>query len=559
MFTNVTLIYFVLLIPLAGFIAWAGDRIGHKTGKRRQSLFGLRPRHTAMVFTIGSGMAIVLVSFGLFYALSESFRVVVRDGAQLYQHNRDLKAENLRQAQLLTLTRQTAKTAQEETATYYSQRQEAEKSLKTTVEELQEAERKRGEAEKSASEARNNFDLAAKGRDKAQKELSLAQSALTEVQRGLNAKTTLVRNAELRLSTARKRAATAEEGVKSAKAQFKAAIAERDAARNDVLAAKKETADIQFKALRILGEQATQAKNDIAEINRQLAAKNADYTDLQVKTDTLRSDLAKLTEEMTKRRQEYDKIVSNTQALRNKQITFQVGEEVERINLRSGYNLWRMQGMLRAFLGNAAKKAERRGAARGGEDRAVFIAPQAVTVDNKPVEIGGKGEEDDAIRAAAETIRKLNQEVVILAVSRVNAVTGEPVAVDLRVYRNPIVLREGEKISETIISGNGTTQETANALATYMSREVHQKLVTAGMLPVLRGGENDQEASETGQPASEFTLNGGDWLKLVEDVRRAGTAARVQIYAAKDLRAGDPLALRFSVHEQPSDQAINKP
>ena len=54
MFTNVTLLFFLLLIPLAGFIAWAGDRIGHRTGKKRQSIFGLRPRHTAMVFTIGS-------------------------------------------------------------------------------------------------------------------------------------------------------------------------------------------------------------------------------------------------------------------------------------------------------------------------------------------------------------------------------------------------------------------------------------------------------------------------------------------------------------------------
>ena len=55
----------LLLVPLSGFIAWAGDRIGHRIGKRRQSFLGLRPRHTATVFTIGAGIGIALVSFGL--------------------------------------------------------------------------------------------------------------------------------------------------------------------------------------------------------------------------------------------------------------------------------------------------------------------------------------------------------------------------------------------------------------------------------------------------------------------------------------------------------------
>src|ERR1044071_1111601 len=99
MFSNVTLLFFILLIPLAGFIAWAGDYIGHRTGKRRHSFFGLRPRHTALVFTIAAGMAIALVSFGLFFVFSESFRMVLRDGEALYQNNRWLKEDNKRQAQ----------------------------------------------------------------------------------------------------------------------------------------------------------------------------------------------------------------------------------------------------------------------------------------------------------------------------------------------------------------------------------------------------------------------------------------------------------------------------
>src|SRR5882762_10089767 len=105
MFTNVTLLFVVLLFPLAGFIAWAGDRIGHRTGKKRHTLLGLRPRHTAILFTIGSGVLIVAVSFGAFWLSSESFRMVVQQGETLYRNNLRLKTENVEQAHAIIRAR----------------------------------------------------------------------------------------------------------------------------------------------------------------------------------------------------------------------------------------------------------------------------------------------------------------------------------------------------------------------------------------------------------------------------------------------------------------------
>jgi uncharacterized protein (DUF3084 family) len=40
---NFPLLFFLLLIPLSGFIAWAGDRIGHRIGKRRHTLSACAP------------------------------------------------------------------------------------------------------------------------------------------------------------------------------------------------------------------------------------------------------------------------------------------------------------------------------------------------------------------------------------------------------------------------------------------------------------------------------------------------------------------------------------
>ena len=51
----------VLISLLAGGIAYVGDRVGHVVGRRRLSLFGLRPRHTSTIFAIGTGMLIALI------------------------------------------------------------------------------------------------------------------------------------------------------------------------------------------------------------------------------------------------------------------------------------------------------------------------------------------------------------------------------------------------------------------------------------------------------------------------------------------------------------------
>ena len=50
---------FVMLI--AGGVAYVGDRVGHQVGRKRLSLFGIRPRYTSTIIAIGTGMVIALV------------------------------------------------------------------------------------------------------------------------------------------------------------------------------------------------------------------------------------------------------------------------------------------------------------------------------------------------------------------------------------------------------------------------------------------------------------------------------------------------------------------
>jgi hypothetical protein len=43
---------------LAGGIAYIGDRVGHQVGRRRLTLFGLRPKYTSTIVAVGTGMFI---------------------------------------------------------------------------------------------------------------------------------------------------------------------------------------------------------------------------------------------------------------------------------------------------------------------------------------------------------------------------------------------------------------------------------------------------------------------------------------------------------------------
>jgi hypothetical protein len=64
----------ILIIAVSGLIAYIGDWVGRKMGRKRLSLFGLRPRHTAIVISVGSGMFIALLTLVAAFAVSEGVR-----------------------------------------------------------------------------------------------------------------------------------------------------------------------------------------------------------------------------------------------------------------------------------------------------------------------------------------------------------------------------------------------------------------------------------------------------------------------------------------------------
>jgi uncharacterized protein (DUF3084 family) len=75
-----------LLLLVSGLIAYVGDYIGRAIGRRRLSLLRLRPRYTAIAFTVITGVLIALVSVLIILALSQNARLALF-GLEALQNN----------------------------------------------------------------------------------------------------------------------------------------------------------------------------------------------------------------------------------------------------------------------------------------------------------------------------------------------------------------------------------------------------------------------------------------------------------------------------------------
>ncbi|HUU53295.1 MAG TPA: DUF3084 domain-containing protein [Armatimonadota bacterium] len=83
----------VALVLISGVIAYVGDIVGRRMGRKRLSLFGLRPRHTAIVISIAAGMLITIMTLAVAMRVSQD----VKDGflhvGEMRQRQRELAEE----------------------------------------------------------------------------------------------------------------------------------------------------------------------------------------------------------------------------------------------------------------------------------------------------------------------------------------------------------------------------------------------------------------------------------------------------------------------------------
>ena len=83
----------LVIVLTGGLIAFIGDRIGTRVGKRRMTLWGLRPRYTSIIITILTGILIAGSTIGVLTITSYDVRTALFGMEALKKQARELAVE----------------------------------------------------------------------------------------------------------------------------------------------------------------------------------------------------------------------------------------------------------------------------------------------------------------------------------------------------------------------------------------------------------------------------------------------------------------------------------
>ncbi len=90
---NVAVFLIPTLILVSGLVAFIGNLVGRNIGRRRLTLLGLRPRYTAQIITIVTGMMITVVTLAVVLLVSNDARQALFHLREVQQQTRTLEVQ----------------------------------------------------------------------------------------------------------------------------------------------------------------------------------------------------------------------------------------------------------------------------------------------------------------------------------------------------------------------------------------------------------------------------------------------------------------------------------
>lgn len=83
----------ILMVLVAGLVAYVGNLVAKRVGKRHWRILGLRPRATATLVAVGTGMLIALGAFGAFFLVVRDARETILQAEAVRQERDRLRTE----------------------------------------------------------------------------------------------------------------------------------------------------------------------------------------------------------------------------------------------------------------------------------------------------------------------------------------------------------------------------------------------------------------------------------------------------------------------------------
>jgi uncharacterized protein (DUF3084 family) len=502
----VSLAFLALIALVGGGIAYFADWLGRKLGKKRLRLGKLRPKHTAALGVVTSGIIISAFTIGLVYALSSDVRQWIQEGRKAIAEVRAAR----------------------------DQRDAADRESRKLLD----------------SNSRLKIDLGDR-----QKRIEVADRRMKSLQKG-------TRDLQLKIDAGERAVHGLEAKLTSTETEYKSSKANLADMQTQSQALHKAYGGLRktFDDLRSSYSQLQTQAKDISDNNYRLTSENlhltADNGDLQSKGAELErknkeaeqmleeqhQEMSRLTEQMTSMstqirlaREELDglmtlqaKLNNSVERSRERPLTFAVHEELARVSIAGKQSPEEVRAAITSLVRMARTTAEARGAKGASKD-----LPAAAIFKHEDKKTHQEYQPDEIVDRLSKSIAGKPEEQVLVATSTYNSFEGEPVSIEIASFPNPLVYRGGQVVAETRINGQEDEATVFRKIKEFLDGKVRSRAKTDHLIPV----DNDTFG----------LIEPGQIIKVVKNVQTADRIIRLQAVARNDTRAGDSLALDFRI------------
>ncbi len=483
-----TVVIFVALAALGALIAYLGDLVGARLGKRRSTIFGMRPRRSARLIAAIVGAILPLIGLGVATLGSRYARVAVFELRTLMRSREELTG------QIDDLQKQVARSEREardadERATV------AEREAETLLEAQEDAQERIGELTTRADDLRTRVDDLTARRGQLEGELEDAQAGLQDAQADLD--------------TAQADLTTTDEDLERKRAEVEKMRGHVERLTTHIRSMDDRLAPLQRRL-----------EDTQSELESRMSR-------LEVAQQELEDIEARL--EQVQRRQE---LIAERPAL------FEPGDELIRVVLPADETQDQMESELYEVLHFAGAAAERRGVPEGANGRAVLVVapiPPWASAEHVP--------EGMIVRHVASELRTRGADewvVVVRAFRRLFSDDDTQLAVEFKAAANRLVFHAGEVLDEFAIGSDATALQAFEGIWLRITDKqtslVRARAIAEGMLP----------HPDTGNYGS---IDLAEIFAAAEAIRAGDDMMLVRVVAAEDTYTRGPLLLDIEVTE----------
>jgi hypothetical protein len=513
--------FIIVVLILGGVSAFVADILGYKIGKKRLSIWHIRPKHVARISVTVAGVLIPLLTILALYAASSDFREWLTRGRLAI---RELEGK----------TRQL-----KEVTNSYEER------------------------------VRENTEIGNKNR--------LIQSDLTKKQSELDKLATTLKDRQTKLTNLQGLMASAESKISQLKFKNEQTLNQFKLIRGQLAKSQQNLAKDQksLKAIQLDLKNTIAARNlSIDEKNRairdfnEISKRNDDLTrnlgELQKNIEVLMTEIATLKDQSRDAALQTREAIRDLEALRSEvkvrlsEISDLKAEKDQLIVLRDAYGTFsRTKSLIYAaddevvrqlvparisrneaqiLITNLLRTCRVIAAAKGAKENKDYSFPGEAGVLSFDKASGKELDQESVREEMLQDFANHPENRVVVMRAFLNRFAGEPVALRYVFFANKVVFREGEIIAESRADGRESLEIIFGQIQYFVRNNVNEKARAVKMVPV---------STKDGEVFGELTPS--QILNAVALIKSTERVIRLQAVARREIRAGDPLTFELVI------------